>query len=78
MGRNARKPVFGVSNIVRFKQACSATETIARKLEFARSKSRYDTFQKQNNKGADQMAAWSVHLLFANPEDRFSRIESHI
>ena len=27
MGRIARKPVFGVSDKVRFKQACSATET---------------------------------------------------
>ena len=27
MGLVARKPVFGISNKVRFKQACSATET---------------------------------------------------
>ena len=27
MGRDARKPVFGVSDKVRFKPVCSATET---------------------------------------------------
>ena len=27
MGRDERKPVFGVSDKVRFKPACSATET---------------------------------------------------
>ena len=27
MGRDARKPVFGVSDIARLKPACSATET---------------------------------------------------
>ena len=33
----------------------------------------YDTFQKANNKGADQ----SAPLLFAHPEDRFSPVEAH-
>ena len=39
---------------------------LARQLKFARSKSRYDTFQLANNKGADQ-TGWSAPVLFANP-----------
>ena len=42
----ARKPVFGVSEKVKPKPACSATETS--------SKFRYDTFQRANNNGIDQ------------------------
>ena len=34
MGRDARKPVFGISDKVRFKPVCSATERLARKLKF--------------------------------------------
>ena len=53
MGLVARKPVFGVSDEVIFKPAFSD------ELEyqnFARSKFRYNTFQKANNKGAGQTA----------------------
>ena len=57
MGRDARKPVFEVSDEERFKSACSATVTI-RKLKFCSyilcSKSRCYTFKLANNKGADQ------------------------
>ena len=48
------------------------------------SKFIYNTFQLANNKGADQTAkirgctGWSAPLLFANPDDRFSRIVAHI
>ena len=31
-----------------------------------------------NNKRAVQSTGWSATLLFANPEDRFSRVEAHI
>ena len=55
MGLVARKPVFGVSNKASFKPAHSATET-SLKVETASTKSRSDTFQKANNKGADQTA----------------------
>ena len=34
MGRNATKPVFGVSDKVRFKPACSAEET-SKKIEIS-------------------------------------------
>ena len=43
MGRVARKPVFGISDQVIPKPACSATETYKKK--FACSKFRYETFQ---------------------------------
>ena len=55
MSRGVRKPVLGVSDKVRFKPACSARDWLEN-WNFARSKSRYDTFQKENNKGADQSA----------------------
>ena len=47
---------------------------------FACSKFTYGSFQKANNKGADQ-TAWMRRLACAcvvrNPEDRFSRDEAH-
>ena len=55
--------VFGVSDKVRFKPACSATETsYIENRNFARSKSRHDTFQNVNNKGADQTAQAGLRL----------------
>ena len=50
MGLVVRKLVLGVSDKARLKPACSATGT-RWKID---SKFRYDTFQKMNNKGADQ------------------------
>ena len=55
MGLIPRKPVFGVSNKASFKSVSSATET-SLKLNFTGTKFTYDTFQKANNKGADQSA----------------------
>ena len=56
MGRDVRKPVFGDSNKVRLKPACSATET-SWKVEISLMASLdCDTFQKAKNKGADQTA----------------------
>ena len=49
----------------------------ARKLKFASSKFRYDSFQLANNKGADQTAR-SAPLLLANTEDRFSCVEAQV
>ena len=62
MGLLARKPVFGVSAKASFKPISSATETIARTLKFTCIQFTYDSFQKENNKGA----GWSAPLLFAN------------
>ena len=45
-----RKPVFGVSDKTGFKPVSSATEN----WNFTCSKFTYETFQKVNNKGADQ------------------------
>ena len=45
MGLELRKPVFMVSDKVRLKPACSATETRW-----------YNTFQKVNNNGTDLQA----------------------
>ena len=52
-----RKSVFGVSDKMRLKPVSSATET-SWKIEIlpVHSKFRYDTFQKSNNKVADQSA----------------------
>ena len=61
MGRDARKPVLRVSNKGRLKPVSSATET-SKKFDFAHSKPSYGTFQKANNKDADQTA----HVLFAH------------
>ena len=46
-----------------FKPACSAIETSQKIGKFARSKSRYDTFQSANE-GADQ-TAWMRRLVCA-------------
>ena len=54
MGLDVRKPVFVVSNKVRFKPTCLATET-TQKIEIVLVASP-DTFQYMNNKGADQTA----------------------
>ena len=47
---------------------------------FACSKFRYDTFQKVNNKGADQTAGMRrlvCPFVFGKPEDTFFRAEAH-
>ena len=54
MGIHVIKPVFGVSDKARLKPVSSATETSWKIENCACSKSLYDTFQKANNKCADQ------------------------
>ena len=68
MGLVARKPVFGVSDKVRFKPACSATETsqkveisLVASLDLALSKTR------ANNKGADQTARMVCACVVRKP-----------
>ena len=46
-------------------------------LNFAGNKSRYDTFQLVNNKGADQTACLCL-CCSQTPKDRFSGIWAHI
>ena len=81
MGLVAIEPVFGVSEYVISKPACSATETsqsvessLVASLEMILS-----------DKGITKVlirlpecAGWSVSLLFANPKDRFSCVGAYI
>ena len=56
-------------------------QRIAGILKFRSYMSRYDTIELANNKGADQTAkwaSWSAPLLFANTEERFSRVKAQI
>ena len=55
MGLVTRKPVHGVYDKARLKPFSSATET-SLKIEISLLASLDDTFQKGNNKGADQSA----------------------
>ena len=60
MGLNARKPVFRVSEKARLKPVSSAIETSWNSDILPET--RYDTFQKANNKGTDQ-TAWMPSLV---------------
>ena len=73
MGRNARKSVFRVSDKVRFKQACSATET-SNKVEISFIGSLYMILSDERITqalirlpGSTGCLADSAPLLFANP-----------
>ena len=77
MGRDARKPVFGVSDKVRFKPACSGTGTRL-KIEISPVASLHMILYKRRiTKALIRLrgcAGWTVPLLFANPERQvFSR-----
>ena len=74
MGLVARKPVFGISVKASFKPV-SLVRDLLENLNFKCSK--YGTFQKANNKGADQTAGMCLCCL-QNPEDRFSHVEVHM
>ena len=50
------KPVFRVSDQIRLKPVCSATETSQNIGNLLLASSHSDSFQKANNKGADQTA----------------------
>ena len=81
MGHDARKPVFGVSDKVSFKPFSSATKT-SKKFEILLVASLdMILYNKRITKALIRMrgcTVWSVPLLFATPEDRFSRVEAHI
>ena len=64
MGLDGTKTVFEVFHKARLKPIPVATGTSLKKMKyvlkmFAFSKFRYDTFQKVNNKGADQ-SVWML------------------
>ena len=63
MGRTVRKPVFGVSTKQDPNQS-PQLQALARKLKFLVKQAKYDTFQKANNKGADQ-TVWMRSLVCA-------------
>ena len=80
MGLDTTKPVFGVSNKAGLKPVSSATET-SQKIEILLEAS-LDMIlsKKQTTKALVSLhgcAGWSAPLLFANPEDRLSRVEAH-
>ena len=81
MGRVERKPVFRVSDKVKFKPVCSAVET-DKKIEISLVESlEMILSNKQITKALIRLhgcAGWSAPLLFANPEDRFSSIAAEI
>ena len=77
----ATKPVFRVSDKARLKPVSSATGTsfkiencLVASLDMILSNKRI-TKVLIRLRG---FAGWSAPLLFANPEDRFSRVEAHI
>ena len=77
MGLVARKPVFGVSDKVRFKPVCLATET-SKKIEISPVASLHMKFSKKRiTKALIRLrgcAGWSAPVLFANPRRQvFSR-----
>ena len=72
MGLVATKPVFGVSDKVRFKPACSQLQRLARKIEILLVAS-LDMIlsKKQITKALFRLrgcAGWSAPVLFANPQ----------
>ena len=78
MGIHATKPVFRVLK-KRGSNQSPQLHRQARNWNFACGKSRYDTSQKVNNKGADQTVQAGLHLCCSqSPEDVFSGIEAHM
>ena len=75
------KPVFGVSDKARLKPVSSATET-SQKIENSVVASLDMIFSnKLITKALNRLrgcAGWSAPLLFANTEDRFSRIHAQM
>ena len=81
MGLVVTKPVFGVSEKARLKPVSSATET-RKKIEISLVASLDIVLYKTRiTKALIRLrgcAGWSAPVLFANPEDRFSRGEAHV
>ena len=81
MGCDARKPVFWVSDKVRFKPNCLATEG-SKKIEISLIASLYIIFSNKRITKAliilHKCAGWSALCCTQTPEDKFSRVEAHI
>ena len=81
MGLVARKHVFEVSDKASFKPVSSATET-TEKLEISLvARLHIALFKTRITKALIRLrgcAGWSAPVLFANPEDSFSRVEAQI
>ena len=76
MGRDVRKPVFGVSEKARLKPVSSATET-SWKIEISREASLdMILFQKRITKAL--ISRLVCAFVGRKPEDRFSRVEAQI
>ena len=77
LGLVARKPVFGVSDKVRFKPACSATETSQKKEISLVASLDMELYKTRITKTLIRLhgcAGWSAPVLFANPRRQvFSR-----
>ena len=73
MGLVTTKPVFGVSDKVRFKLVSTATETRLKMKNSHVASLDIILSNKQKTKaliGLTRCAGWSVPLLFPNPKDR--------
>ena len=77
--KSQKKPVFVVSDKARLKSVSSAKET-SQKIEISPVASLdMILFKKRITKTLISLCgciSWSATLLFANPEDRFSRVEA--
>ena len=80
LGLHATNPVFGISNKASFTPVSSATWT-SQKIELWPVASLHMILSTKRIKKAlirlHGCAGWSAHVLFANPEDRFSRVVAH-
>ena len=72
-----RKPVFGVSDQVRFKPVCTAIETSWR-LEILNVETTGIILSKQRITKAHRYAGWSAPFLFAYGKSRFSYDVAHM
>ena len=81
LGLDATKPVFWVSDKASFKPVSSATET-SQNIEILSVASLHMILSKKRiTKALIRLrgcACWSAPVLFAKPEDRFSRVEAHL
>ena len=81
MSHITRKPVFGVSDLVRLKPACSGKEA-SKGLEISAIASRGIILSRQRTTKAlirlRRWAGWSVPLLYAYGKNRFSHDVTHI
>ena len=76
-----RKPVFGISDQVRLKPACSVTE-VSQRLEISYTETRGIILSRQRiTKALIRLrgcAGWSASLLFAYAKSRFSLYEAQL